>query len=145
MSDTLLKIFLMADNVPNVNAWFPTSLLTFLGISLWYFFGLQLLWRYFCDIRIFAKTLDSKFHIDYLFDSFEINISKIATEVVSNFNYESFFQSRMQLRNFLKHKQKNWENLQPEKNSRHWRWFTVFKQQLLIEAITFIKIQSRTS
>ena len=32
--------FLMADDVPNVNAWFPTSLLTFSGISFWYFFGL---------------------------------------------------------------------------------------------------------
>ena len=36
----------MADDVPNVNAWFPTFLLTFFGISFWYFFGLP------CDLLI---------------------------------------------------------------------------------------------
>ena len=41
----------------------------------------------------------------------------------------------MQLRNFLKQKQKNLENLQSEKNSRRSRWSAVFKQQLLLAAI----------
>ena len=64
--------------------------------------------------------------------------STIVTEVVSNFNYQ------LLERNLLKKKQKNWENFPSEKNSRRSRWFTVFKQQLLLEAITFIKIQRGT-
>ena len=62
--------------------------------------------------------------------------------MVSNFNYECFFfKNQMQLTNFLKQEQRNWENLQSEKNSRRSRWFTVFKQQLLLEVIMSIKMQ----
>ena len=65
--------------------------------------------------------------------------------MVSNFNYERFFvKNHTQLRDVLEHKQKNWENLPAEENSRRSRWFTVFKQQLLLEATTFIKIQRGT-
>ena len=48
------------------------------------------------DIQIFAKTFDSKFHIDCLFDSYEININ--------NKHKRFFFIDHMQLRNILKQK-----------------------------------------
>ena len=52
---------LMADDVPNINAWFPTSLLTFSGISFWYFFGLP------CDLSIsFTADLNSAFVISFV-------------------------------------------------------------------------------
>ena len=46
--------FLMADNVPNVNAWFPTSILTFSGISFWYFYGLP------CDLSINLQQISTQ-------------------------------------------------------------------------------------
>ena len=53
----------MADDVRNVNAWFPTSLLTFSGISFWYFFGLP------SDLLIsFTANLNSVFVISFVVD-----------------------------------------------------------------------------
>ena len=53
--------FLIADDAPNVNGWFPTSLLTFSGIPLWYFFGLP------CDLSIsFTANLNSSFVISFV-------------------------------------------------------------------------------
>ena len=55
------ETFLMANDVPNVNVWFPTSLLTFSEISFWYFFGLP------CDLLIsFTANLNSAIVISFV-------------------------------------------------------------------------------
>ena len=68
----------MTDDVPNVNGWFPTFLLTFFGISFWYFFGLprDLLISLTISISIsdFFRSVEDSFCDGYFFSFVSIFI-----------------------------------------------------------------------